>query len=176
MYLIIFDVDGTLAEFHPADVHEWVLGPAKQWDPFFAHMANAPVIEPVARLVKLLKAQGQHIVICSGRPDSHREHTQAWLTRHDIPFDAMYLRPEGDDHVDDEEVKAADGLVHGVPPVLRTIASSSRVLPGIAAGIPKNSSWLEIPIIIIVSGVSAVRYVNGKLSGVQAVTAAPAKL
>ncbi len=23
------------------------------------------------------------------------------------PFDAMYLRPEGDDHVDDEKVKAA---------------------------------------------------------------------
>lgn len=107
MNAIIVDVDGTLAEFHPADVHEWVLGPAKQWDPFFAHMANAPVIEPVARLVKLLKAQGQQIVICSGRPDSHREHTQAWLTRHDIPFDAMYLRPEGDDHVDDEEVKSA---------------------------------------------------------------------
>ncbi|WP_083007215.1 phosphatase domain-containing protein [Halomonas sp. GT] len=107
MSAVIVDVDGTLAEFHPTDVHEWVLGPAKQWDPFFAHMAEAPVIEPVARLVKLLKAQGQQIVICSGRPDSHREHTQAWLTRHAIPFDAMYLRPQGDDHVDDEEVKAA---------------------------------------------------------------------
>ncbi len=46
-------------------------------------------------------------MICSGRPDSHREHTQRWLERHTIPFDAMYLRPEGDDHIDDEEVKAA---------------------------------------------------------------------
>ncbi|GEK51588.1 HAD family acid phosphatase [Vreelandella venusta] len=107
MSAVIVDVDGTLAEFHPTDVHEWVLGPAKQWDPFFAHMAEAPVIDAVAKLVKILKAQGQQIVICSGRPDSHREHTQRWLERHTIPFDAMYLRPQGDDHVDDEEVKAA---------------------------------------------------------------------
>lgn len=104
---VIVDVDGTLAEFHPDTVHHWVLGPAKQWDPFFAYMAEAPVIEPVARLVKLLKAQGQQIVICSGRPDTHRAHTQQWLARHEIPFDAMYLRPDGHDHVDDEKVKEA---------------------------------------------------------------------
>ncbi|MBT2786111.1 MULTISPECIES: HAD family acid phosphatase [unclassified Halomonas] len=107
MSAVIVDVDGTLAEFHPHQVSDWVLGSQKQWEPFFAHMAEAPVVEAVARLVKILKAQGQQIVICSGRPDSHREHTQRWLERHTIPFDAMYLRPEGDDHVDDEEVKAA---------------------------------------------------------------------
>ena len=107
MSAVIVDVDGTLAEFYPHDVSDWVLGSKKQWDPFFAHMADAPVIETVAKLVKILKAQGQQIVICSGRPDSHRDHTQRWLERHTIPFDAMYLRPEGDDHVDDEIVKAA---------------------------------------------------------------------
>ncbi|EHJ94817.1 phosphatase domain-containing protein [Vreelandella boliviensis] len=107
MSAVIVDVDGTLAEFHPHQVSDWVLGSQKQWEPFFAHMAEAPVIEAVAKLVKILKTQGQQIVICSGRPDSHREHTQRWLERHTIPFDAMYLRPEGDDHVDDEEVKAA---------------------------------------------------------------------
>ncbi|MFB9869002.1 phosphatase domain-containing protein [Vreelandella sulfidaeris] len=107
MTTVIVDVDGTLAEFHPHQVSDWVLGSQKQWDPFFAHMAEAPVIEPVAKLVKLLKAQGQQIVICSGRPDTHREHTQRWLERHTIPFDAMYLRPEGHDHVDDEAVKEA---------------------------------------------------------------------
>lgn len=107
MSAVIVDVDGTLAEFHPHQVSDWVLGSQKHWEPFFAHMAEAPVIEAVAKLVKILKAQGQQIVICSGRPNSHREHTQRWLERHDIPFDAMYLRPEGDDHVDDETVKEA---------------------------------------------------------------------
>ncbi|WP_249977754.1 HAD family acid phosphatase [Vreelandella olivaria] len=107
MTAVIVDVDGTLAEFHPHQVSDWVLGSQKQWDPFFAHMAEAPVIEAVAKLVNILKAQGQQIVICSGRPDSHREHTRRWLERHTIPFDAMYLRPAGDDHVEDEVVKAA---------------------------------------------------------------------
>ena len=107
MSAVIVDVDGTLAEFHPHQVSDWVLGSQKQWEPFFAHMAEAPVIEAIAKLVNILKAQGQQIVICSGRPDSHREHTQRWLERHTIPFDAMYLRPEGDDHVDDEAVKEA---------------------------------------------------------------------
>jgi len=107
MSAVIVDVDGTLAEFHPHQVSDWVLGSQKQWEPFFAHMAEAPVIEAIAKLVNILKAQGQQIVICSGRPDSHREHTLRWLERHSIPFDAMYLRPEGDDHEDDETVKEA---------------------------------------------------------------------
>uniref|UniRef100_UPI0019CFDDCD phosphatase domain-containing protein n=1 Tax=Xanthomonas euvesicatoria TaxID=456327 RepID=UPI0019CFDDCD len=91
MSAVIVDVDGTLAEFHPHQVSDWVLGSQKKWEPFFAHMAEAPVIAAVAKLVTILKTQGQQIIICSGRPDSHREHTQRWLERHAIPSDAMYL-------------------------------------------------------------------------------------
>lgn len=103
---MIVDVDGTLAEFCPERVAHWVLGDEKHWDPFFAHMAEAPPIEPVVRLVRLLKVQGQRIVICSGRPDSHREHTVAWLDRQAIPYDGVYLRGDGEDGVPDEDVKA----------------------------------------------------------------------
>lgn len=103
---VIVDVDGTLAEFDPQRVREWVLGAEKHWTPFFAHMAEAPAIEPVARLVRLLCTQGQRIVICSGRPESHREHTHRWLVERGIPFDGLYLRGVGDDHLADEIVKA----------------------------------------------------------------------
>jgi phosphoglycolate phosphatase-like HAD superfamily hydrolase len=102
---VIVDVDGTLAEFNPSEVHQWVLGVEKDWDPFFEHMRNAPAITNVLKLVKLLKAQGQHIVICSGRPDSHREATIEWLKQQDVPFDAVYLRPNNTDHLADEVVK-----------------------------------------------------------------------
>lgn len=102
---VIVDVDGTLAHFDPEAVHQWVLGAEKAWDPFFEFMREAPVIEPVRNLVRMLKAQQQKIVICSGRPDSHREHTLEWLDRHEIPYDGVYLRPLGDDEVDDESVK-----------------------------------------------------------------------
>ncbi|CAK9883864.1 MAG: hypothetical protein XXXJIFNMEKO3_00238 [Candidatus Erwinia impunctatus] len=103
---VIFDVDGTLAAFDPDQVGHWVLGEEKQWDPFFAAMAEAEVNADLQRLAQMLHAQQQAIVICSGRPDSHRAHTEAWLTRHNIPFVAAYLRPDEEDHVPDEEVKA----------------------------------------------------------------------
>ena len=102
---VIVDIDGTLAEFDADYVKEWVLGPEKQWQPFFEFMADAAPIEAIKRLVTLLNAQQQAIVLCSGRPNSHRHYTEAWLTRHAIPYDAIYLRPDGQDLVPDEEVK-----------------------------------------------------------------------
>lgn len=102
---VIVDIDGTLAEFDAEAVREWVLGPEKQWQPFFAHMAEALPSVAISRLVGLLSAQQQKIVICSGRPASFQRHTQEWLERHCIPFDALYLRPDGEDTLPDEVVK-----------------------------------------------------------------------
>lgn len=102
---VIVDVDGTLAHFEPEQVRAWVLGVQKHWRPFFEHMADAPVIEPVANLVRLLKAQNQAILICSGRPEGYRHATLDWLDRNRIPYHQAYLRPEGQDHVADETVK-----------------------------------------------------------------------
>lgn len=103
---VIVDVDGTLARFRPEVEGQWVLGPDKQWAAFFDAMADAPVLEPVARLVRLLQAQGQAVLICSGRPAAWQAHTQAWLAQHAIAWDAMYLRAPEDDAVPDEVVKA----------------------------------------------------------------------
>ncbi len=102
---VIVDVDGTLAVFDPRQVQHWVLGVEKHWEPFFKYMSEAAVIEEVAKLVKILKAQGQQILICSGRPDAYRQHTIDWLERQNIPFDALYLRPDNADHLSDEQVK-----------------------------------------------------------------------
>ncbi len=102
---VIVDLDGTLAQFNPDEVHEWVLGADKQWDPFFEYMSTAPVIENVLRLVNILKAQGQKILICSGRPESHKQHSVEWMERNNVPFDGVYLRPLEADHVPDEVVK-----------------------------------------------------------------------
>ncbi len=102
---IIVDVDGTLAEFDPEKVACWVLGVEKDWAPFFNYMKDASAIENVVKLVRLLHLQGQKIIICSGRPDAYRQSTIDWLNRQEIPFDAIYLRPEGSDHLTDEHVK-----------------------------------------------------------------------
>lgn len=102
---VIVDIDGTLAEFDAETVRQWVLGEEKQWLPFFEHMAQALPSAPISRLVGLLSAQQQKIVICSGRPASFAHYTTAWLEQHGIPFDALYLRPEDEDLLPDEVVK-----------------------------------------------------------------------
>lgn len=104
---VIVDVDGTLARFNPAAEGRWVLGPDKDWPAFFEAMQDAPPVADVARLARLLKAQGEAILICSGRPAAWQASTEDWLARHAIPFDAFYLRPDGADAWADEHVKQA---------------------------------------------------------------------
>lgn len=92
MNCVIFDVDGTLATFDAARLGHLVHGAEKHWDDFHDAMADAPVIVPVVRLLRHLKAQGEQIVICSGRPVGWQARTEAWLRQAEIPFDAVYLR------------------------------------------------------------------------------------
>ncbi|MGB2065714.1 hypothetical protein MGA5115_02018 [Marinomonas gallaica] len=102
---VIVDLDGTLAQFNPEEVKHWVLGKEKHWDPFFEYMQNAPVIENVLKLVNILKASGEKVLICSGRPASHQQHSEQWMLENNIPFDGVYLRPVNADHLPDEVVK-----------------------------------------------------------------------
>lgn len=102
---VVFDVDGTLAEFDADRLGHLVHGVEKHWDDFHAAMADAPLIAPVARLMQRLKASGETILICSGRPKGWAEHTVAWLRKHDLPFDGIYLRDEDQDAATDPEVK-----------------------------------------------------------------------
>ena len=114
---VVFDVDGTLAEFDAAKLGHLVHGIEKQWDAFHMAMADAPPIAPIAKLMRRLKQSGETIVICSGRPDGWAEHTIAWLHKHDLPFDGVYLRAKDQDAASDPDVKRqalaqmqADGL------------------------------------------------------------------
>mgnify|MGYP000571925980 CR=1 FL=1 len=89
---VVFDVDGTLAEFDAGKLGHLVHGIDKQWEEFHLAMADAPLIAPIARLMQRLKESGETIVICSGRPRGWADHTIAWLHEPDLPFDGLYLR------------------------------------------------------------------------------------
>ncbi|MFC3852018.1 HAD family acid phosphatase [Salinispirillum marinum] len=104
---VIVDLDGTLAQFDPIVVHDWVLTENKHWDKFFEYMENAPIISDIFRLVCILKESGQQILICSGRPETHRAESLDWLIANNVPHDAIYLRPDNSDHLLDEDVKRA---------------------------------------------------------------------
>ncbi|MGJ8546539.1 MAG: HAD family acid phosphatase [Sulfitobacter sp.] len=105
MDCVIFDIDGTLAEFDAPRLGHLVHGEQKHWDSFHAEMAKAPLVEPVARLLRKLRAQGEAIVLCSGRPEGWRHHTSAWLEKMGIAHDALYLRAPDEDSASDPEVK-----------------------------------------------------------------------
>ncbi|SIO30075.1 HAD family acid phosphatase [Vannielia litorea] len=105
MDCVIFDIDGTLAAFDAPRLGHLVHGETKHWDRFHEAMAEAPVIEPVARLLHRLGGQGEAVVLCSGRPEGWRAHTEAWLDRMGIRHDALYLRRAEDDAASDPEVK-----------------------------------------------------------------------
>jgi hypothetical protein len=99
---IIVDIDGTLAEFDAEKMRDWVLGSEKQWPPFFAFMAQALPNAAIGKLVALLRRAA---VDCDLQraPRWISSPYRAWLARHNIAYDGLYLRPEGDDHVADED-------------------------------------------------------------------------
>ncbi|MEU2159815.1 AAA family ATPase [Streptomyces sp. NPDC019208] len=47
------------------------------------------------------RADGDVIVLLSGRGEEHRERTEAWLERHDVSYDELWMRAAGDPRRDD---------------------------------------------------------------------------
>lgn len=105
MDCVMFDIDGTLAEFDAQALGHLVHGQDKCRDAFHDAMAVAPVIAPVARLLSRLKGQGEAIVLCLGRPEGWRHRTLDWLEKSGISHDALYLRRPEEDRGPDPKVK-----------------------------------------------------------------------
>jgi len=59
---------------------------------------------PVAEILRTYKAKGEHIILLSGREDNSREATERWLKKHDIGYDALYMR-KTKDHRKDRIIK-----------------------------------------------------------------------
>ena len=45
-------------------------------------------------MARILKSQGFHIWILSGRSDRTKDATIDWLNQHDVPFDKLMMRPK----------------------------------------------------------------------------------
>ncbi|MEU9112330.1 AAA family ATPase [Streptomyces sp. NPDC048483] len=46
-------------------------------------------------------ADGDVLVLLSGRGEEHRERTEEWLQRHEVPYDELWMRAAGDGRRDD---------------------------------------------------------------------------
>jgi uncharacterized HAD superfamily protein len=97
---IIFDIDGTLSD--PSQRLHFLEN--KDWDSFYEHCDEDPVISHVSFLAQEL-SKVHRIFILTGRPERVRKKTQKWLMEHYIPYDRLLMRKDGD-HRPDYIIKA----------------------------------------------------------------------
>lgn len=86
---VMVDIDGTVA----------LRGDRDPYDPTRYHqdLPNRPVIEAV----RAMRHAGHVILFCSGRDDTYREVTRAWLDRHVAVPGQLFMRPAEDRRRDD---------------------------------------------------------------------------
>ncbi len=86
----LFDIDGTLAHIVPGGR-----------SPYDGARVGEDVVDPaVAGLLAHLE-QTFHVVLVSGRDETYRPETEAWLLDNRIRYDELHMRPAGDTRKDD---------------------------------------------------------------------------
>jgi hypothetical protein len=103
---VIFDIDGTLANCSHRVHH--VNGKKKNWPAFMAAIPDdSPIYQTVFlnNVFPFLRSHGATAMptfLCSGRSENERADTEAWLKKHAVSYDKMFMRKAGDyraDHI-----------------------------------------------------------------------------
>lgn len=103
---VVFDLDGTLAlNEHRQHYVQREVG-KKDWRSFFSECDRDTLNWPVARVLQVLDATGNHVEIWSGRSNEVIEKTRAWLAEHGLGHVPFRGRDAGD-HTPDHELKKA---------------------------------------------------------------------
>ncbi len=105
LHLVIFDLDGTLADIGHRRKNLDPVSP--DWKSFNAAMSEDAPNNPVVQLYKTLwSSEDYRLIIVSGRSDEFRAFTERWLVWNEIPFSALFMRKKYDhrpDHIVKEE-------------------------------------------------------------------------
>ncbi|WP_228979309.1 AAA family ATPase [Streptomyces sp. DH12] len=87
---VLCDIDGTLA----------LRGERGPYD--FTRCDEDLPNAPVRHALRAFRhADGDAVVLLSGRGEEHRPMTEAWLRHHDVPYDELWMRAAGDVRRDD---------------------------------------------------------------------------
>lgn len=102
--IVLVDIDGTLADGTHRQGH--LKGPRKDWKTYYSLLSEDEPIDFVVRWVRELSKD--HIIcLVSGRPDTYQHETLAWLRKHHIPFNFLFMRAGNDkreDYIVKEEI------------------------------------------------------------------------
>lgn len=93
-HVVLVDIDGTLTKV--GSRVECLKSTPPDWDSFYARCGEDDLVSEVAELVRTMERDGYTVVLCSGRRESCRAMTQEWMEKHEIHFDRMLLRKDGD--------------------------------------------------------------------------------
>jgi phosphoglycolate phosphatase-like HAD superfamily hydrolase len=99
--LVVFDIDGTLADNHHR-IHHVITKP-KNWNAFDMAIPGDTVIWPMAETFRSLRSAGHDIIFVTGRSERSRKDTVEWLDKNDLhnSLSKVYMRPDGDYRSDD---------------------------------------------------------------------------
>jgi len=102
--VIIVDIDGTISDSDHR-IH-YIRTKPKNWKKFFEESKHDPVYQDVYWIINLLHLTGNTVLFVTARPESEREQTIQWLTKHELiqKSEKLYMRPNGD-YRDDYIVK-----------------------------------------------------------------------
>lgn len=109
---IIVDIDGTIANCEHRLHHIENFSSDTEatfeadWDAFYSNCDLDDPIGPVVQLVKSLCDRDYCVILITGRSGKYREQTEQWLRAHEIPFDLLLMRKDGD-HTSDDVIKRA---------------------------------------------------------------------
>jgi len=123
--IVIFDIDGTLADVSERIHH--VRKKPKNWNAFFQGMAQDKAIHSMVRLCNLLHASGIQIILCSGRTEERRQQTIDWLARQGVNYHDLLLRKDND-HRQDSVVKREMLAAIDKSKILFVVEDRSRVV------------------------------------------------
>lgn len=92
--MIICDIDGTIADIKHR-LH-FLSSKPKNWDAFYEACDKDDCYQKIVALVRTLGDRGHPVIYVSGRRESTRNKTMAWLAARDLPFGALFMRADGD--------------------------------------------------------------------------------
>jgi hypothetical protein len=90
---VVFDIDGVLA--NAAGRQHYLKAAKPDWEAFFSASGDDPVVSEVTALLGLL-SPGLAVVLLTARPARIGELTREWLARHDVRWDLLVMRRNGD--------------------------------------------------------------------------------
>lgn len=102
MKYLICDLDGTLSDCSAR--RGFMEETPKDWKNFYFGIPYDPVNEWCKKILSLFYDDHYKIILMSGRPDTHKQVTLDWLEKHEIKWDELIMRKEGD-HRNDNIVK-----------------------------------------------------------------------